>query len=310
MGKKFKLRYIPGWNRVEYALVRVLTSLLNAMSIERATVFARALGDILYLFPSQKKRTAMDNIDRVFGTTLSRIDREKLVRETFRNFSTSLMEFFRMEPMLAEAKDRFEFEGTEHLDRAFAKNKGVIGVISHLGSWEYLAFLPYLRGYPCSVVVRDIKNPYLDTWIRGLRQATKLNPINRQNSIRQILSELRKNHYVAILIDQWAGPDGLWMDFFNKPTSTTSVPARLAEKTGAALVPMHCLRKAPGRYKITIYPEIPLSAVKDWEADTTQQLNRSLEKEILKAPDQWIWSHRRWKDYSRYRSTPPAGTQA
>jgi Kdo2-lipid IVA lauroyltransferase/acyltransferase len=281
-----------------------LTAVLNAMPIERATAFSMALGDFLFLFATQKKKTAMENIDRVFGATMSRNEREELARHAFRNFATSLMEFFRMEPMLAEAKDRFEFEGTEHLDRAFAKNKGVIGVISHLGSWEYLAFLPYLRGYPCSVVVRDIKNPYLDKWIRDLRQATKLNPINRHRSIREILSELRKNHYVAILIDQWAGPDGLWLDFFNKPTSTTSVPARLAQKTGAALVPMHCLRTAPGKYKITIYPEIPLSAVKDWEADTTLVLNQILEKEILKAPEQWIWSHRRWKDITRYRSNP------
>ncbi len=307
MGKKFKLRYIPGWNLLEYGLVRLLTGILNAVSIEKATTFARGLGDFLFLFNSQKKKTALENIDRVFGATMSREDREKLARETFRSFSSSVMEFFRMYAMLPEAKERFEFEGTEHLDAAFAKGKGVIGVISHLGSWEYLAFLPYLRGYPCSVVVRDIKNPYLDKWIKGLRQATKLNPINRRSSIREILSELRKNHYVAILIDQWAGPDGLWLDFFNKPTSTTSVTARLAQKTGAALVPMHCLRKAPGQFKITIYPEVPVSGGADWEKDTTLALNRMLENEILKAPDQWIWSHRRWKDYSRYRSQVSGG---
>ncbi len=301
---KFKLRFIPGWNLLEYALTRAVIAFLGLLPIEQATALARGLGRIFFFFPSSKKKTALENISRVFDGKLSREQQVKFALETFQNFTVSLVEFLRMESMLTEAKERFEFEGTEYLDAAFAKGKGVIGVISHLGSWEYLAFLPYLRGYPCSVVVRDIKNPYFDRWIEKLRKATHLNPINRNQSVRVILSELRKNHYVAILIDQWAGPDGLWLDFFGKPTSTTSIPARLASKTQAALVPMACFRTAPGKYKIRIYPEISVAAGEDWEKETTLSLNKMLEEEILKAPEQWIWGHRRWKEYSRYRSTP------
>ena len=98
--------------------------------------------------------------------------------------------------------------------------------------------------------------------------------------------------------------DGLWIDFFGKPTSTTSVPARLALRTGAALIPAYCLREASGQYRICIKPEVPIEGgPQDAEKATTSQLNRLLEKEFLEHPEQWIWNHRRWKDYSRYRSS-------
>lgn len=299
---KFKLRYIPGWNYFEYLLVRGLTGFLNSLPIERATALIRALAGFAFLFPSRKKKTALQNIDRVFDDSLTPEAKKKLAKAAYENFALSLMEFFRIEPMLKEAKDRFEFEGTEFLDRAFARGKGIICPISHLGSWEYLSFLPYLRGYSSAVVVRDIKNPHLDQWIRGLREKTKLKPINRQGSIRKILTELKNNSLVAILIDQWAGPDGLWLDFFSKPTSTTSVPVRLSQKTQAPLLPMYCIRTGVGQYKIKIFPDILVPPGPKWETETTLLLNKLLEQEILKTPEQWIWSHRRWKDYSRYRS--------
>ena len=110
------------------------------------------------------------------------------------------------------------------------------------------------------------------------------------------MRELRANHVVGILIDQWAGNKGIWVKFFNEKTSTTSIPARLSQKTGCALVPAYCIRKDSGRYTISIKPEIPLlGGAGDWEQATTDELNRQLEEQILLYPEQWVWSHRRWK---------------
>ncbi len=289
-----------------FLLVKGLAGLINFFPISFSTWFARRTGDFLFWAVPKRKKTAMENLDNAYGNSISLEQKEKIARESFRNFGTSIIELIRIPFILREAKDRFEFEGTEHLDAAFQKGKGVILVISHLGSWEYLAFLPFLRGYPCSVIVRPVKNPYVYQWIQDLRKATLLHPIDRNQSIRQVMKELKQNHLVAILIDQWSGPDGLWIDFFGKPTSTTSVPARLALRTGAALIPAYCLREATGQYRICIKPEVSIEGEpQNAEEATTLKLNRFLEKEFLQHPEQWIWTHRRWKDYSRYRSNPP-----
>ena len=292
------------WDYAEFLLVKGLAGLINLFPISFSTWFARRIGDFLFWAVPKRRKTALQNLETAYGNSISRDRKEEIARESFRNFGASIIELIRMPFMLREAKDRFEFEGAGHLDAAFQKGKGVILVISHLGSWEYLAFLPFLRGYPCSVIVRPVKNPYLYKWIQDLRKATRLHPIDRNQSIREVLKELKQNHLVAILIDQWAGPDGLWIDFFGKPTSTTSVPARLALRTGAALIPAYCLREASGQYRICIKPEVPIEGgPQDAEKATTSQLNRLLEKEFLEHPEQWIWNHRRWKDYSRYRSS-------
>lgn len=290
-----KLRNVPGWNFMEYVLVRAAAAFLALLPASAAASFSGFLGSAIYLLSAKRRKTALENLETAFGASLPLSRKKEIARKSLAHTLFSIFEFFNIPRVIKKSPELFSFEGTEHLDQAFKKGKGVIGVISHLGSWEYLAFLPFLRGYPCSVVVRDIKNPHIHAWLRRLRKMTKLNPIDRKSSLKEILRELRANHYVALLIDQWAGHDGLWLDFFGKPTSTTSVPARLAMKTGAALVPMHCVRGVKG-YKITIFPEVPLKE----EKETTLELNRVLEREILKYPEQWIWSHRRWKDQWRH----------
>ncbi len=303
MASKSIFRFFPGGSRIEYFLLRSLAWVVNGLPVESATWLAAQIGDLLYGLLSKRRKTTLENLEKAFPGPDQAAQRNKIAREVFRSFSISLMEFFRIPAMLREASKRFVFEGTEVLDAAFAKKKGVILVISHIGSWEYLAFLPYLRGYPCSVIVRETRNPYIFKWIQDLRNQTGLHPIHRHKSVKEILRELKANHLVAILIDQWAGPSGLWMDFFGHPTSTTSIPARLAEKTGAALVPAFCLRTDTGHYKIVIRPEVPLvhaESSEERERKTTEQLNQMLEEEIRRWPGQWAWGHRRWKSLARY----------
>ena len=154
-----------------------------------------------------------------------------------------------------EAATRFKLLGNEFLEEAFLKEHGVVLVISHLGSWEYLSFLPYFTKRPWSVVVKNIKNPYVDKAIDAMRRVMTVNPISKDNSVRAIFQELKAGHGVAILVDQWAGDDGLWVDFFDTKTSTTSIPARLSEKTGCALVSAYCLHFI--RSLATSLPRLP-----------------------------------------------------
>ncbi|MBI3307465.1 MAG: lysophospholipid acyltransferase family protein [Candidatus Omnitrophica bacterium] len=300
MKKKKKIRprnFIPGWDFIEYLGVRTFVAFLNALPLSVCTWIAKHAADFLYFAAPKRRKTALHNLNIAYGHSISEKEKNRIARESFRHTATALIEFFRIPVMLREARERFTFEGTEHLDRAFAKGKGIIFVISHVGAWEYLAFLPYLRGYPCSVVVRPIRNSYLYSWIQELRRKTQLNPIDKSKAVKKVLAELKNNHLAAILIDQWAGSDGIWMDFFGKPTSVTTIPARFAKKTGCALVPAYCIRTGNGCYTIHIDAEIGIQdAQNQWEEKTTQELNRWLEKTIMTYPGQWTWGHRRWKE--------------
>ena len=300
MKKTWEVRSIPGWNFLEYFVLRGFAEAVNLMSIGLSTRIAREVGNILYWILPGRRKVAFSNLDITYKDSLSPGEKKAIVQETFRNLCTSLMEFFRIPSMLAEARGRFQFEGTGFIDQAFKNNKGIILAISHIGSWEYLAFLPYLRGYPCSVVVRPSKNSYIDKWIESLRGKTKLKPIDKLFAAKKILQRLKQNELVAILTDQWAGHDGVWGDFFGNPTSTTSIPARLAHRTGAAIIPAYCLRTSVGHYKIVICPPVNVPETDDYEITVTRKLNDLLEAEIRKYPSQWSWAHKRWKREARF----------
>lgn len=300
MKKSWTLRSFPAWNLIEYLLLRGFAGAINFLPIRVSTWLARLTGEIIYYIHPKRRRVVFSNLDIAFGNSLSTNEKKALAKETFCNLVTSLIEFFRIPSMLSEAAGRFTFEGTEHMDQAFHKGKGVIFAISHIGPWEYMAFLPFLKGYPCSVVVRPIKNPYIDRWIQSLREKTTLKPIDKAHSAKKILKLLKHNELVAILTDQWAGPEGMWIDFFGRKTSTTSIPARLAKRTQAAIIPGYCLRTSPGKYRIVIRPEILVPSEDHYEEKVTGELNHQLESEIHEHPSQWSWAHKRWKSEERY----------
>lgn len=289
---------------LQYLLVRTAAETVNALPRNFVVWMAHRFGDFFYFAMPKRKKIVLENLDLAFKNSLPPAQKKQIARDTFRSVAASFIEFFRIPAVCKEASNYFRIEGAEHLDEALKKGKGIIFVVSHLGSWEYLSFLFYLRDYPGSVIVREIKNPYIYEWLQRLRARTRIRPIDRIHSAKKILRALKQNEMLAILIDQWAGHGGLWVDFFGKKTSTTSIPARLALKTGAALIPGYCVRTPGGQYQIVIKPEVPVEAHEpDSEMRTTLRLNQLLEEEIRRYPGQWTWTHRRWKSYERHIKT-------
>ena len=288
----------PSFNYwLQYLVVRFLALLATALPVEVSHRIACGFGTLTYWILKKRRKIAFENITGALGNSLPDQRKKEIAQAAFQSAALSMMELFTVEKIKKAAHTRFKLFGNEFLEEAFLKEQGVVLVISHLGSWEYLSFLPYFTKRPWSVVVKNIKNPYLDKAIDSMRRVMTVNPIAKDSSVRAILQELKAGHGVAILVDQWAGDQGLWVDFFNTKTSTTSIPARLSEKTGCALVSAYCLRKAPGHYEIHI--EKPIVHNMDqpgWESTVTKDLNEVLERQILGHPEQWLWGHRRWKN--------------
>jgi KDO2-lipid IV(A) lauroyltransferase len=254
------------------------------------------VADIYYLGSPKRRHLALDNLTIAYGDTLSTGQKRTIARRSFENQALSILELFAINKMKKRCARWFSITGESHFDEAVARGKGVVFVASHLGAWEYIGFAGYLRQEPHAVIVKKIKNPYLNNAIDALRRAIETVPIPKEtNALRHTLAELRQNHGVAIVIDQWAGSEGLWIELFGRATSTTSLPARLAHKTGCALIPIYCVRKTIGHYEIQLLPAVPLPDDSAWEIRTTKRLNEILESQIRNYPEQWSWNHRRWR---------------
>lgn len=286
--------------RVQFYAVHALAAVLRLVPFSCSGWIVQRVADVYFLCSPKRRRIALENLTLAYGETLSDGQKYRIARRSFESQALSMWELFLLPTMTQDAARRFTFIGLPNFEAAKARGKGIVFVASHLGAWEYIGLAGYVQRYPHAVLVKQLKNPYLNTTIDTLRRASDTRPIAKDASaLRQTLAELRQNHGVAILIDQWAGNEGLWVDCFGRATSTTSLPARLAHKTGCALLPIFCIRHSLGHYEVRLLPMVPVPDDPAWDIQTTRRLNAILESQIRIYPEQWCWSHRRWRPTPR-----------
>ncbi len=255
---------------------------------------------LLDLAAPRLRRTAWRNFELAMPQ-LSREERARLLEGcwmTLARVAAMMAQFPRIgKHNIAEF---IRYEGFSSYEQAKSRGHGVLVATAHLGNWEFSAFAHALMTEPMAVVARPMDNPRLDELVTRYRTMSGNRVLGRgQDFLRPLVETLRENGAVGILVDQNVTADrGIFVDFFGRKACVDSGFARLAHRTGAAVVPGYALwSEAEGRYVLHFEPEIPVTG--DAAADT-QAVHLRLESAIRRAPDQWLWIHRRWK-------TRPAG---
>lgn len=259
------------------------------------------LGVMLYRLWPSRRRIAIDNLMRsaLFKELSSERSPEEIIRESFKNLGRSFVEVVKIYYGRGRrVVDKTVIKGMENLEKAIAKGKGVMFITGHCGNWELLAIASSFRGVPLSVVARPLNNPYLNRILEMARARFGNRIVYKKGALKDMVSVLKSNGCVGILMDQAVLPgEGYIIDFLGRAAWTTKVPALIARKTGASVVPAFIRRVGRG-HEITIYPEVDLSSDSDREdavrADT-RKFSRFIETYIRENPSQWLWLHRRWK---------------
>jgi KDO2-lipid IV(A) lauroyltransferase len=191
-------------------------------------------------------------------------------------------------------------DGFENFAAAERRRKGVLFLTGHMGAWELEPFAHALYSGPIYFLVRPIDNPRVDALVNRYRCASGNRPIKKNESARAIFRILHEGGVIGVLADQNTVPaEAVFADFFGIPAATTSGIARLARRTGAAVVPAYnywdpLIRK----YRLRYEPALELTATDDEESDIrnySARFNQVIEDYVRRFPDQWLWVHRRWK---------------
>lgn len=230
-------------------------------------------------------------------------DQVRLVRAIFNSLARSLVVFSKFPELNASnIGDWIRYEGLEHYTAAKAKGKGVLIATAHLGNWELSAFAHALMTEPMYVMVRPLDNPLIDRLVEHRRQLSGNRLLFKKDVALSVVRALKQNEAVGILIDQNAAPEeGIFVDFFGKKACAGSAFAKLAARTGAAVVPGFALwEESEKKYVLRFFPELTMTG--DARADT-RAIHAEFERIIRKYPDQWMWIHRRWK--TRPPGEPP-----
>src|SRR2546429_541360 len=163
------------------------------------------------------------------------------------------------------------------------------------GTWEFKAqFLPAAIGYVRnSTIYQPLKNRYIDKHVRSLRGRAGVELFDRNEGFQKAIELLRGGGAIGILADQHAGDQGLWVPFFGILASTTSLPALLAKRTGAAVLGTAIYSESPGRWRMSLTDRI--DAPGDSVEALTAKANDLIAAQTRRAPEDGFWLHNRWK---------------
>jgi Kdo2-lipid IVA lauroyltransferase/acyltransferase len=283
-----------GSNRLrlaEYCAACLVIASLRWLPLSLAWPLARFYATLLDKSIPRLRRIACRNL----SLALPAADPRAITDGVFRSIARIILVFSRFPSITAEnVSDWIRYQGLEHFIEAKRRGKGVLFATAHLGNWELSAFAHALMTEPMNIIVRPLDNARIDRIVE-LRRALSGNKIvQKKDAARAILRALGRNEAVGILIDQNASlEEGAFVDFFGIPACAGLAFARMANHTGAAVIPGFALwSDTDRRYILKFYPIVEMTG--DDRADTAA-IQKQLEAVIREHPDQWLWIHRRWK---------------
>jgi KDO2-lipid IV(A) lauroyltransferase len=291
---------------IEYGLFRIAWGIFAHAPQRVAFGLGKGVGRMVYMLDSRHRAIALANLEMAMGGQRSLAEIRKVAQDSFLNLASSFVKVCRYRSLReTPIEGLVDFEGVPRVRKAKEEGRGVMLITAHLGSWELGALAALLIGYPLQVVFLPFDNPYLDQWVARVRSSTGNQVIPKRNALRAVLSSLRNGGIVVVLMDlNTMRGEGAFVDFFGKSASTTSAPALLALRTGAAVFPILTLRQGNHWLKVIVGEELPLSRSGNLQkdlVDSTAHFTRILEEYIRQHPEQWFWPHERWKTRPKSR---------
>lgn len=285
--------------RFEWLTLVVLRSIARLLPRPAAQKFGALAGRIVMKIWKRRRDICRENLSHAFPDWNSeRI--EAVTTDVFSNIGRTTFEILRITPATGKLLPALvDSPSLKILDDACAQGKGVLLLSGHIGNWELFAGWIRAMGYPLDVVVKPMRNPLSDDFYNDRRRELDLGIIHTQVATRGIVQAVRQKRLVAILADQYAGNDGIEVVFFGRRVSTPRGPAVLALKFGCPILSGAMLRTADGRFKVVVDAPLVYDQTGNDELDVftiTQAYTTRIENHIRNYPDQWLWTHRRWRD--------------
>ena len=222
------------------------------------------------------------------------LDKEKITKNMWKNYGMTFIEYIFLE-YFKKNHSHIILKGEKVLSLIKNQKKPVIFVSGHFANFELMSMEISKNKINLATIYRPLNNFFLNPFMEYLRKKYICqNQIKKGiNGVRETIKYIKKDHSIALMIDQRVS-EGEKISFFGKPALTTTLPAQLSTKFNIDIIPVFIERKKDGRFEIEFNEAISSKDYKN-KRELSEELNRVLEKMIIKNPDQWIWTHNRWK---------------
>ena len=259
---------------------------------------SRLIASKIFVFFGRFFRSSIittSNIEKAFPNKDDGFKR-KIIYEMWLTYGKILSEYSFIKIFREKGLEKkIEVEGQAELEEIKKNKAPVIFISGHFDNFELMAMHIEKSGIDLAAIYRPLNNKYLNPTMEKIRKnyICKKQIKKGLSGTKEILRYFKDGTSVALMIDQRVS-EGIKCNFFNNLAFTTTIPAQFVKKFQAKIVPVYIERKEGHKFKIKFYDFLEFSKEQSIESITVK-LNEILEKMIVKNPDQWIWSHNRWK---------------
>lgn len=283
---------------LEYLIFRLLALIVNLIPMSANYKLNQWLAPIIFPLLGKRKQIAIDNIKHVLGDHKSDDEIKRIAIGSLANIFHVVCEFVRTPTYVRDPFRYMTLKGWDHIENGLKQQKGIVLLAHHFENWEVSALAPFSMNCVMHAIARPVKNAFVYNYVKKLRECFKLKVIDKRGAVRSAMKLLKQNQIVIFLIDQHERESGIWIDFMGHPACTSSMPARLALKTGAAVLPVFFIRESLEKFTVEFKEPFSLVRTGDSEKDilvNTENFLKPLEEMIRQKCDSWLWMHRRWR---------------
>tara|TARA_B100001063_G_scaffold240877_1_gene266781 strand:- start:688 stop:1548 length:861 start_codon:yes stop_codon:yes gene_type:complete len=278
----------------QFIIIFFLFIIFKILGLKNSSNFASLLSKKIGPF-FRSKELISKNILKAFPN-ISKDDLNHLATNMWGNYGRILAEYVFLKNFRKTIPTiNLKVVGQEILDEIRKNKKPVIFISGHFNNFELMAMHIEKSGINLATIYRPLNNPFLNVLMENIRKKYICkNQIKKGfTGSRQLLSFFKNSYSIALMIDQRVS-QGIKSKFFNNEAYTTTIPAQLVKKFNCKIVPIYIERIGDVNFTLTINNSIEYSNEHSIK-DITLDLNQRIEKMILNRPEQWIWSHNRWK---------------
>lgn len=256
---------------------------------------------LIYYIARYRRDIASKNIELAFPEKTQK-ERDAIAKKFYRNLADIFIEALYVKHMSKQEFDkRVRYENIDIFRKYQEKGRSVISVIGHLGNWEFMQGFTSQFDMKTYFVYKKLSSKTFDQFFQYLRSDLGGVPLEMKDTYRQIVHDKKAGNITmtVLIADQRPAPNDLkvWLPFFGHEAPVIMGPERIAKKTDSVVVWGQIVRERRGYFKLRV-ELITDDAPNTSEMEITKKYFAKLEAAIKEYPDQWLWTHNRWK-YSK-----------
>ncbi|MDA7715672.1 lysophospholipid acyltransferase family protein [Pelagibacteraceae bacterium] len=285
-------------------MIKIFNYFIQTFLIYLFFIIGRVLGlkisrkIFAYIFsllgPHFKSKKIIKRNLKIFSHRVKHLDEKRIINNMWKNYGMTFIEYsflshFKKGNTLVSIKDN------ANLSKIIHDQKPVIFISGHFANFELMSMEITKKKIPLATIYRPLNNIFLNPLMEYLRKKYICkNQIKKGiKGVKETINYIKNKNSIAIMIDQRVS-EGKKINLFNQPALTTTLPAHLSTKFDMDIIPVYIERNTENNFKIEFQKRIKPVNFKD-KIELTKELNKVLEQMIINNPNQWIWTHNRWK---------------